>query len=82
MDPCHAVFEVVHRRCGLVAAVGLSERCPGARCAFWEAGGGHESGRCSIEEVVPHLKGLPELAQYLLDLRTSLREVENPTHVR
>ena len=81
MSGCQAVFDLVHRRCGVAAAVGVSERCPGARCPFWDDG--HEvSGRCSIEEVVPHLKALPELAQYLLELRTSLREVEGRALVR
>jgi hypothetical protein len=73
---CQAVFEVVRRRCGVAAAVGVNERCPGARCPFWEADERLEaSGRCSIEEVVPHLGTLPELAQYLLELRTNFRGV-------
>ena len=76
MDPCQAVFELVHRRCGVAAAVGVSERCPGARCPLWERAGRLEvSGRCAVEEVVPYLRTLPELAQYLLELRTSLRSV-------
>jgi hypothetical protein len=75
---CQAVFELVRRRCGVAAAVGVTERCPGARCLFWEADGRLEaSGRCSIEEVVPYLGTLPELAQYLLELRTNLRSVED-----
>ena len=78
MSSCQAVFELIHRRCGLAGALGLNERCAGARCPLWEANGGLEpSGRCSIEEVVPHLRTLPELAQYLLELRTSLRGVED-----
>jgi hypothetical protein len=76
---CRAVFELALRRCGLAGAVGLSERCPGARCPLWEATGGLAgSGGCSIEELIPHLRALPELAHYLLELRTSLREVEGP----
>jgi hypothetical protein len=76
---CQAVFELVYRRCGVAAAVGVSERCPGARCPFWQEDGRLEvSGRCSIEEVVPYLGTLPELAQYLLELRTNLRGVEVP----
>ena len=79
MSGCQAVFERVHRRCGVAAAVGVSERCPGARCPFWQVDGRLEvSGRCSIEEVVPYLRTLPELAQYLLELRTNLRGVEDP----
>jgi hypothetical protein len=83
MGPCQVVFELVHRRCGVAAAVGVSERCPGSRCALWEADGSLEpAGLCSIEEVVPHLMALPELAEYLLELRTSLREVERRGLVR
>ena len=83
MSGCQAVFEVVRRRCGVAAAVGVSERCPGARCPFWEADGRLEvSGRCSIDEVVPYLRTLPELAQYLLELRTNLRGVKDPHPAR
>jgi hypothetical protein len=79
MSSCRAVYERINRRCGLASSVGVSERCPGSRCPFWEADVRHEtSGRCSIEEVIPYLKTLPELAQYLLDLRTRLRRVDDP----
>lgn len=83
MSGCQAVFELVQRRCGVAAAVGVSERCPGARCPFWQENGMAEiAGRCSIEEVVPYLRTLPELAEYLLDVRTNLRRVEDPHPVR
>ena len=83
MDPCQVVFELVRRRCGVAAAAGVSERCPGARCPFWQEDGRLEaSGKCSIEEVVPYLRTLPELAPYLLELRTSLRGVEDPQPAR
>ena len=77
MSGCQAVFEVVRRRCGVAAAVGVSERCPGARCPFWQQEDGRPEvlGRCSIEEVVPYLRTLPELAQYLFELRNNLRGV-------
>ena len=79
MSACRAVYELVNRRCGLAGSVGVSERCPGLRCPFWDAERGNEaSGRCSIEEVIPYLKTLPELAQYLLEVRTSLRRVDDP----
>ena len=77
MDSCRAIIEQVYRRCGLARAVGGSERCPGARCPFWEADGSlGASGRCSIDEVVPYLRTLPELANHLLELRADLRGLE------
>ena len=83
MSGCQAVLEVVHRRCGVAAAVEISERCPGPRCPFWQEDRTLAvSGRCSIEEVVPYLEALPELAQYLLELRTNLRAVEDPHSAR
>jgi hypothetical protein len=83
MDPCQVVFELVHRRCGVAAAVEVGELCPGARCPFWQEDGRPEVlGRCSIEEVVPYLRTLPELAQYLLEVRTNLRGVEDPHPAR
>ena len=64
--------------CGLAAAVGRSERCPVARCPLWEAGEqAPGAGHCSIERLVPHLTARPELAWYLLELRASLRELED-----
>jgi hypothetical protein len=83
MSACRAVYELVNRRCGLAGSVGVSERCPRSRCPFWDAERGHEaSGRCSIEEVIPYLGTLPELAEYLLDVRTGLRGVEDPRPAR
>jgi hypothetical protein len=78
---CQAVFERIQRKCDLAAAVGVSERCPGARCPLWEVHGPERTGRCSIEEIVPYLGTLPELAEYLLELRTSLRGVDDLHHV-
>jgi len=79
MNACRAVYELVNRRCGLAASVGVSERCPGSRCPFWDAEGSPQtSGRCSIDEVIPYLKTLPEFAEYLLEVRTSLRRVDDP----
>ena len=81
MSGCQAVFELVQRRCGVAAAVGVNERCPRARCPFWESDGVSEvSGKCSIEEVVPYLRTLPELAHYLLELRIGLRGVDDIRH--
>ena len=79
MSSCRAVYELVYRRCGLAGSIGVSERCPGSRCPFWAVEGSPQtSGQCSIEEVVPYLKTLPELAEYLLEVRTSLRRVDDP----
>lgn len=52
--------------CGLYAAVGQVERCPGAACPLWI-----DSGRsgCALDGVELQLSGSPGLACYLLELR-------------
>ena len=69
----------IPRACGLAAAIGRDEYCPGDPCLFWEVDGSREpSGRCGMEEVAPYLPTLPELAEYLLELRSTLRVVVDP----
>ena len=58
--------------CGLAAAAGRSESCPGVRCPLWEAHPNAPAAGCAIEPIVPHLKSRPELAHYLLELREQL----------
>ena len=56
--------------CKLKLVVGEVERCPGARCAFWEPGGAVLAGRCAFEQA--DLSGRTDFAVWLLDLRQQL----------
>lgn len=48
-------------------AEGHAERCPGARCAFWEGG-------CVLARIEAELDARPEVALLLLDLRRELED--------
>ncbi len=59
--------------CRLQSALGRVETCPGAACAFWDRDtrlGGH----CAIDEL--DLAGRPDLAEWLLRLRTQFDAAE------
>jgi hypothetical protein len=62
---------VTPKECSLRVAVGEHERCPGARCAFWEDGAGTVAGGCTIERLHVPLE-TPALARHLLDVRLRL----------
>jgi hypothetical protein len=49
-----------------LVAEGHAERCPGEECAFWERG-------CVLARVESELRGRPEVAGLLLDLRRELQ---------
>jgi hypothetical protein len=66
-------MNAIETSCGLAAAVGRQERCPGALCAYWERPGGRaERDGCALHGIAPHLKSQPELARYLVALRAEL----------
>lgn len=68
------MHEVGPRTCTLSrAARGSDEPCPRDRCPFWEPGGAVVAGGCAIERLVIDLR-TPDLAAYLLDVRTQLEE--------
>jgi len=54
--------------CTLHATLGLTEPCPGASCRLWSA----EVGACVLAQVEYEIRGRPELARYLLELRHDL----------
>lgn len=51
--------------CTLQHAVGRSERCPGEACPFWANDG------CGLKSIRADIETNPELAGYLLDVRSS-----------
>jgi hypothetical protein len=53
------------KACMLQSAVGRHEECPGSRCPFWDRDG------CGIETLRPDIESNPELAAFLLDLRSA-----------
>jgi hypothetical protein len=56
--------------CTLQYGVGRVERCPGARCPFWVGDRGEL--RCVLAPIAYEIRGRPELAQHLLELRRKL----------
>jgi hypothetical protein len=58
------------RPCELQDAAGRVERCPGSSCPFWELDAG--GGDCILARSAFELRGRPELAHLLLDLRRTL----------
>jgi hypothetical protein len=68
--------EPTEATCALAAAVGRSERCPGALCAYWESvEAGARTNGCQFGPSAPYLKMQPALARQLLDLRARLEDV-------
>jgi hypothetical protein len=57
------------RICRMKRSLGTTEHCPGAQCPFWEQDG------CGFEEL--DFQGRPELAGFLLDLRSNLESVRD-----
>lgn len=64
----------VHGRplCALHLALGRREECPGPACAFWEEGGAIVEPGCVFERITLELEARPELAKWLLGMRSSL----------
>jgi hypothetical protein len=72
---------VTPKECSLRVAVGERERCPSARCAFWDDDAGAVDASCTIERLQIPLE-VPELAQHLLALRLRLEDVRNDAERR
>jgi hypothetical protein len=70
---------VTPKHCSLRDAVGEYELCPGAGCAFWEAGGAVVEAGCAIERLGVPVRRRSDLARHLLDLRLRLEEVLTDT---
>ena len=68
------------RLCRLAAAIGQTEACPEAACAFWEPGGAVLAGRCAFERLDVSAK--PELASMLLDTRHALESARSRAEAR
>ena len=73
---------VAPKQCSLREAVGEREACPGAACAFWEAGGALLEPGCAIERLGVPVTLQPELARNLLDLRLHLEELQTEAERR
>jgi hypothetical protein len=58
------------RLCRLERVGGRSVACTAERCGFWERGDGGAEDRCAFEGL--DCSGRPDLAQWLLDIRTAL----------
>lgn len=54
------------QECQLTRTLDRHERCPGDACPFWD------SGHCQLDDLRPDLDTNPELAGFLLDLRSRL----------
>ena len=68
---------VSSKRCGLRAAVGEHEVCPGSACPFWEGGGSIVAAGCAIERLGIPIDLQGELAPHLLELRFSLEAAQS-----
>jgi hypothetical protein len=73
---------VTPKLCSLRDAVGERELCPGAACAFWEAGGAVVEPGCAIERLGVPVARQRDLAQHLLDLRLRVEEVRTEAERR
>jgi hypothetical protein len=65
---------VTSKHCSLRHAVGETELCPGASCAFWEEGGSIVEAGCEIERLGIPVERNPALASHLLELRLTIEE--------
>lgn len=54
--------------CRMKESLGRLEACPGEPCPFWERGG------CAFEAL--DLRGRPELAEFLSELRAELESIK------
>jgi hypothetical protein len=73
---------VTPKQCTLREAVGERERCPGARCAFWEPGGAIVEPACAIERLGLPVQRNRALARHLLDLRLQLEAARDEQEQR
>lgn len=64
--------------CALQYAAGRIEACPGPACPFWEEGGAVVEPGCAIERLGLRVEGNPQLAGWLLRIRTALCEAAAP----
>jgi hypothetical protein len=53
-------------QCDLYFALGEREECPGGECAFWE------DGSCVFRDVRFEFEARPDVARYLLGIRSEL----------
>jgi len=60
--------------CRMKDSLGEPEPCPGDRCAFWEGGS------CAFQSL--DLRGRPQLAGLLLELRGELESVKEADDAR
>ncbi len=68
--------QVEPKRCTLWLATGVSEACPGERCAFWEPGGAVVGSCCLIERLGVDVRQA-DLAEYLLETRRRLEQARD-----
>jgi hypothetical protein len=64
------------RLCGLHLAMGREQACPRGACPFWEDGGAVVDAGCAVERLGIDL-GRRDLAEYLLEIRTTLDEARS-----
>lgn len=57
--------------CHLLAAVDITEPCPGEQCPFWDE-------TCLLAELRSDLDTNPPLVRFLLGLRENLEEAPRP----
>jgi len=73
-------METHARLCRLQYALGRVERCPEARCPFWEPGGAALEGRCALDRI--DVDGRPDIASWLIRIRTELDPAKVGTEER
>jgi hypothetical protein len=69
---------LVARVCRIKATLDEHEACPEGACPFWEAGGAVVDAGCGLERLQLELDR-PELAAYLLELRSMLQTARGAT---
>ena len=77
----HCVDAIAAVNCTLQAALGRFERCPGARCSFWE----DAAAKCVLDGAKQELLRQPNVAEHLLELRYALdaaRDADGEAGVR
>ena len=68
--------------CALHVATGSREECPGQACAFWEEGGAVVDAGCVFERVQFELETRPDVARWLLHIRTDLENARSAAELR
>jgi len=66
----------LNKVCAIRLTVGRVEACPGPRCPFWETGEISLEPGCALERLGLALDR-PDLAEYLLGVRTALEEARD-----